>query len=68
MNPCQNIIAKRFKFNSCVRNANQSVSMFVAELRKLTEYCEYGESLNDMLRERLVCGINHERTQQCLKV
>ena len=45
MNPCQNIIAKRFKFNSCVRNANQSVSMFVAELRKLTEYCEYGESL-----------------------
>ena len=42
--------------------------MFVAELRKLTEYCEYGESLNDMLRERLVCGINHERTQQCLKV
>ena len=40
--------------------------MFVAELRKLTEYCEYGESLNDMLRDRLVCGINHERTQQRL--
>ena len=38
--------------------------MFVAELTKLTEYCEYGESLNDMLRDRLVCGINHERTQQ----
>ena len=64
-NSCPNMIAKRFKFNSCVRNANKSVSMFVAELWKLTEYCEYGKSLN-MLRDRLVCGINHERAQQCL--
>ena len=35
------MIAKRFKFNSRVRNANESVTIFVAELRKLTEYCEY---------------------------
>ena len=38
------MIAERFKLNSCVRNAKvfqyESVSMFVAELRKLTEYCE----------------------------
>ena len=53
-NPCPNMIAKRFKFNSCVRNGKKSVSMFVAELRKLTEYCKYGESLNDMLRDRLI--------------
>ena len=53
-NPCPNMIVKRFKFNSCVGNGNKSVSMFVAELRKLTEYCKYGESLNDMLRDRLV--------------
>ena len=39
--------------------------MFVAELRKLTEYCEYRNLLN-MLRGRLVCGINHERNQQHL--
>ena len=63
-NPCLNMIVQRFKFNSCVRNANKSVLMFVAELRKLTEYCEYSKSLNNMLRGRLVCGINHERTQQ----
>ena len=60
------MIAERFKFNLHVRNANKGVSMFVAELGKLAEYCEYGESLNDMLTDRLVCGINHERTQQRL--
>ena len=40
--------------------------MFVADLRKLTEYCEFGDSLNDMLRGRLVYCINHERIQQRL--
>ena len=55
-----NLIAERFKFNLRVRHADESVSIFVAELRKLTEYCEYGDSLNDMLRDRLVCGINHD--------
>ena len=38
----------------------------MAELGKLTEHCWYGEVLNDMLRGRLGCGINHERTQQYL--
>ena len=65
-NPCPNMIAEHFKFNSCVRNVSKSVSMLVAELRKLTQYCEYRELLNNMLRDRLVCGINDERTQQCL--
>ena len=36
----------------------------MAELCKLTGH--YGEVLNDLLRDSLVCGINHERTQQCL--
>ena len=61
-----NLIAERFKFNLRVRHADESVSIFVAELKKLTEYCEYGDSLNDMLRDRLVCGINHEKNQQRL--
>ena len=35
----------KYDFHSLVRNANKIVSMFVAELRKVTEYCEYGDSL-----------------------
>ena len=40
-NPRPKMIAERFKFNSRVRNSNESVSMFVAEPRKLTEYRNY---------------------------
>ena len=38
----------------------------MAEVRKLSEHCEFGESLNDMLRDRLVCGINDQRIQRRL--
>ena len=41
------MIVEHFKFNSRVRNANENLSVFVAELRKLTEYSEYGDSLKD---------------------
>ena len=30
---------------------------FVTALRKFAEYCDYGAILNDMLRDRIVCGI-----------
>ena len=38
----------------------------MAELRRLTEFCDYGEALEDMLRDRLVCGVNQERKQKRL--
>ena len=35
----------------------RTVATFVAELRQLSEFCEFGASLEDMLGDRLVCGI-----------
>ncbi len=64
--PEPNPIAERFKFNSRNRLPDESIADCVAELRRLTEYCEFGQALSDMLRDRLVCGINHERIQQKL--
>lgn len=40
--------------------------MFVAELRKLSKYCNLGDTLDDMLRDRLVCGINNQHLQRRL--
>ena len=31
----------------------------MAELRKLTEHCKFGGTLNDALRDRLVCGMKN---------
>ena len=43
-----------------------SIAVYVAELRKLAEYCEYGATLSDMLRDRLVCGILDRTVQRRL--
>ena len=65
-NPKPSVIMQRFKFNTCSRQQGQSVATFVAELRHLTEHCEFGDSMEDMLRDRLVCGVNDSRIQRRL--
>ena len=59
-------IVQRCKFNSRYRQPGESVSMFVSELRSLVELCSYGAVLDDMLRDRLVCGINNLSIQRRL--
>ena len=63
-NPKPSPIVKRFEFN-CQKDG-ESIAMYVAELRKIAEYCEYDMVLNDMLRDRLVCGTSNEGIQRRL--
>ena len=65
-NPTPSETVQRFKFNTRTRKPGESVSTYLAELRSLAEYCNYGASLEAMLRDRLVCGINNEKIQQRL--
>ena len=65
-NPKQGVAVHRYKFNSRVRQRGESVASFVAELRHLAIDCEFGDSLNEMLRDRLVCGVNDSRIQRRL--
>ena len=64
--PKPSVIVERFKFNTRVRKPGESVATFVAQLRQLTEHCEFGDSLEEMLRDRLVCGIADGRMQRAL--
>ncbi|ETW98899.1 MAG: hypothetical protein ETSY2_42010 [Candidatus Entotheonella gemina] len=65
-NPKPSPIVKRFEFNTRRQGEGETVATFVAELRKLAEYCEYGDVLNDMLRDRVVCGISNKAVQRRL--
>ena len=60
------VIVERFRFNTRTRQQGESVANFIAELRHLTRYCEFGDVLNDMLRDRLVCGIENSQIQRRL--
>ena len=57
---------QRFHFKSRVRALGESIASYIAALRELALHCECGDKLNEMLRDRLVCGVNHKGIQRKL--
>ena len=64
--PVPSEIVQRYKFHSRFRQPGESVATFVAELRSLAEFCNFQQTLDDMLRDRVVCGINEAAIQRRL--
>lgn len=62
-NPKPSPIIKRHEFNKRKQQLNESVSEYVAALRRIAEHCEFGGTLNDMIRDHLVDGIADKRVQ-----
>ena len=62
--PKPSFIVQCFKFYNRIRAPGESIAAFIASLHKIAEHCEYKDTLKDMLRDRLVCGVNHEGIQQ----
>jgi len=54
-------IVQRFRFHTRVRKPGESVATFIAELRGLSEFCNFDNPLEKMLRDQLVCGIKDRR-------
>lgn len=61
-----NEIAEFFQFNMRDREDVESLSQYLAELRRLTEHCDYGDQCENILRDPLVYEIKHEHIQQRL--
>ena len=59
--PSPSVILRRYTFFTRRQQPDESISNFVAQLRKLAHHCEFGATLDDMLRDRLVCGYRDRR-------
>ncbi len=58
-NPKPTATIQRCLFNSRIRKPEESITQFVAALKKLSEHCGFSEAtLNDVPRDCLICGIN----------
>ena len=65
-NPKLTVTVQRYKLNTHTQLPEENVATFVAKLRELAEFCEFGEKLDEHLRERLVCGLRNEQTKRHL--
>lgn len=52
------IVVERLKFHSTTRHSTKTVSS--------SEFCDFGSSLDEMLRDRLICGIKNPKIQKLL--
>ena len=65
--PKTSSIVSRFQFHRREQRSGESISTFIGELRQLAEKCNFeAGTLNDMLRDRLVCGVRDENLQRRL--
>lgn len=60
------VIAERFRFYKRVQGPDETISSYMAALRRLSEHCEFGRFLDDALRDRLVCGLRSSPIQKRL--
>ena len=59
-------IIQRYRFHMRFHCQGETVAMYLSELRALAQWCKFGDTLNDMLRNCLVCGVNEETIQRRL--
>ena len=61
--PQRNTIYERYVFNSATQDTHENIEQYLNRLRKLASTCNYGELLDEMLRDRLVIGIRNNPTR-----
>ncbi|XP_042147547.1 uncharacterized protein LOC121836654 [Ixodes scapularis] len=64
--PKPNEIAESYKFFNRQQRKGESVQDFIVKLRKIAENCNFEDSLDRMLRDRIVCGVRNETVKRQL--
>ena len=60
------LLLKCFRFRQRKQHDVEYVIVYIAELWQLSINCEFWNTLNDMLRDRLVCGLSNPKIQKAL--
>ena len=64
--PSVRVIVQCYQFNSHQHASSETVAEYAVALHKLAEHCNFGDTLNEMLHNRLVCGIANATVQKRL--
>ena len=66
LEPQPSAVVQRAKFYSHSRERGETVAHYLSELWAIVALCNFGDKLDDMLQDRLVCGINDSAMQRQL--
>lgn len=64
--PKPSVIGERAKFHRRVHSETETIAQYVAELPKLSQKCEFGDFLDEALRDRFVSTLHRGHIQRFL--
>ena len=64
----RNTIFERAKFNQRVQESGESVDAFITDLYSLAETCSYGGLREEMIRDRIVVGLQNAKLSEWLQL
>ena len=64
--PRKNVIIERYKFNTRTQQKDETADQYVTELKLIAKNCNFGSLGDELIRDRLVYGINSERVKERL--
>jgi len=64
----RNVIFERTKFNQRKQEEGESADEFVTDLYCLSEYCNYGELRDEMIRDQIVVGLRDANLSKKLQL
>ncbi|XP_064624576.1 uncharacterized protein K02A2.6-like [Lineus longissimus] len=64
--PVENTIAARVRFRKRSQHTNETIDQFVTNLRELAIPCNYGDRLDEMVRDQIVEKTNNPKCQERL--
>ena len=65
-NPKPTVTVQRYKFNTRDQAQGEDIATFVSKLRELAEHCDFKDTMDEQLRDRVVCGVSEERIKRRL--
>ena len=57
---------ERYKFSQCSQNNGESVTEFLARVKRAAEFCDYGGHYAEAIKDRFVFGLSDSSTQRVL--
>lgn len=64
--PKVNSSVERNKFNTRIQNQEETFDNFVKDLRKLANNCDFGTFKEELIKDRIVCGVRDKRVKERL--
>jgi hypothetical protein len=60
-NPQAHFTMERHKFNTRLQQRGESIQSYVSDLKNKASTCEFEDLKDEMIKDRLVCGIENDK-------